>query len=118
MSSPMEEQSSVRLAKTRTLERLKNKNEEYLEKFGFIFIVFATGKLPRRCSGCLNQDSRIRAKWNSKMAQREQSDFHKDYANFWRSYMKRAPVTTHILDLVTGRPSAGVNVALFLDKNK
>jgi len=27
--------------------------------------------------------------------------------------MKRAPVTTHILDLVTGRPSSGVTVTLF-----
>ena len=52
-SSPMEEQSSVRLAKTRTLERLKNKNEEYLEKFGFIFIVFATGKSAEEMLGLL-----------------------------------------------------------------
>ena len=29
--------------------------------------------------------------------------------------MKRAPVTTHILDLVTGRPSSGVRVALFFE---
>ena len=29
--------------------------------------------------------------------------------------MKRAPVTTHILDLVTGRPSSGVSVALFFE---
>ena len=29
--------------------------------------------------------------------------------------MKRAPVTTHILDLVTGRPSSGVTVALFFE---
>ena len=27
--------------------------------------------------------------------------------------MKRATVTTHILDLVTGRPASGVSVALF-----
>jgi 5-hydroxyisourate hydrolase len=29
--------------------------------------------------------------------------------------MKRAPITTHILDLVSGTPAAGVKVALFLD---
>ena len=29
--------------------------------------------------------------------------------------MKRAPVTTHILDLVTGRPSSGVRVSLFFE---
>ena len=32
--------------------------------------------------------------------------------------MKRAPVTTHILDLVTGRPSADVNVALFFGQEE
>ena len=29
--------------------------------------------------------------------------------------MIKAPVTTHILDLVTGRPSSGVRVALFFE---
>ena len=29
--------------------------------------------------------------------------------------MKRAPVTTHILDLVTGHPASGVSVALFFE---
>ena len=38
------EQRSVAQADTETLERLAKLNEEYYEKFGFIFIVFATGK--------------------------------------------------------------------------
>lgn len=38
------EQQSVETADTKTLERLKDLNEEYFNKFGFIFIVFATGK--------------------------------------------------------------------------
>ena len=52
-SSPVEEQASVRIAKTRTLELLKVKNDEYLEKFGFIFIVFATGKTAEEMLGLL-----------------------------------------------------------------
>ena len=32
--------------------------------------------------------------------------------------MIRAPVTTHILDLVTGRPSSDVNVALFFGQEQ
>ena len=52
-SSPMEEQASVRIAKTRTLELLKVKNDEYIEKFGFIFIVFATGKTAEEMLGLL-----------------------------------------------------------------
>ena len=38
------EQGQVAAADEAVLERLKNANDEYLEKFGFIFIVCATGK--------------------------------------------------------------------------
>ncbi|MFT5453010.1 MAG: 2-oxo-4-hydroxy-4-carboxy-5-ureidoimidazoline decarboxylase [Enterobacterales bacterium] len=38
------EQSSVQEASEKTLTELANGNEKYFEKFGFIFIVFATGK--------------------------------------------------------------------------
>lgn len=39
-----EEQGGVRGAGEATLERLASQNEAYERKFGFIFIVFATGK--------------------------------------------------------------------------
>lgn len=38
------EQSSASLASEETLQRLKYGNDAYLEKFGFIFIICATGK--------------------------------------------------------------------------
>lgn len=38
------EQGGVKAADERTLEELARLNQIYLEKFGFIFIVFATGK--------------------------------------------------------------------------
>jgi len=38
------EQSGVAVADETTLQRLAQANEEYFQKFGFIFIVFATGK--------------------------------------------------------------------------
>jgi len=38
------EQSSVAVASEQTLQDLAHYNRVYLEKFGFIFIVFATGK--------------------------------------------------------------------------
>ena len=38
------EQRAVAQANAETLERLAKLNDEYYEKFGFIFIVFATGK--------------------------------------------------------------------------
>ncbi len=38
------EQASVQVASEATLQALATGNQDYLEKFGFIFIVFATGK--------------------------------------------------------------------------
>lgn len=38
------EQQSVNVASEETLIKLKTLNDQYLERFGFIFIVFATGK--------------------------------------------------------------------------
>ena len=72
-SSPMEEQSSVRLANTKTLERLKNKNEEYLEKFGFIFIVFATGKSAEEMLGLLESRLENSREMELKNGAKEQS---------------------------------------------
>ena len=39
-----QEQSKVDLASNKTLEELQKLNQDYENKFGFIFIVFATGK--------------------------------------------------------------------------
>ena len=43
------EQSSVAEANIETLERLSIGNAEYEKKFGFIFIVFASGKVLKKC---------------------------------------------------------------------
>ena len=72
-SSPMEEQASVRIAKTRTLELLKVKNDEYLEKFGFIFIVFATGKTAEEMLGLLESRLGNSRETELKNGAREQS---------------------------------------------
>ena len=50
-----------------------------------------------------------------KWSKRTVLDFHKEITATFGGPMKRAPVTTHILDLVTGRPSSGVSVALFFE---
>ena len=38
------EQSGVRFASDATIDELANSNQDYLDKFGFIFIICATGK--------------------------------------------------------------------------
>ena len=47
------EQSAVSAADGETLDRLAQRNDQYFEKFGFIFIVFATGKSAAEMLGLL-----------------------------------------------------------------
>ncbi len=49
------EQGAVKKAPRKTLEELAQKNELYENKFGFIFIVCATGKTAKEMLGLLNE---------------------------------------------------------------
>lgn len=49
------EQSSVNTAREETLQALAKGNKEYEEKFGYIFIVCATGKSPEEMLALLQQ---------------------------------------------------------------
>jgi 2-oxo-4-hydroxy-4-carboxy-5-ureidoimidazoline decarboxylase len=49
------EQSAVRTATQTVLQELKNSNEEYEKKFGYIFIVCATGKSAEEILSILKQ---------------------------------------------------------------
>ncbi|EAT12218.1 2-oxo-4-hydroxy-4-carboxy-5-ureidoimidazoline decarboxylase [Bermanella marisrubri] len=48
------EQSSVAQAQEAVIQELAEKNQAYLDKFGFIFIVFATGKSAQQMLDILN----------------------------------------------------------------
>ena len=50
-----EEQSGVAGAEAETLEALRAKNKEYESKFGFVFLVFASGKSAKQMLGHLNE---------------------------------------------------------------
>jgi 2-oxo-4-hydroxy-4-carboxy-5-ureidoimidazoline decarboxylase len=49
------EQSSIKQASEQTLEQLAEGNQVYKERFGYIFIVFATGKSAEEMLHLLNQ---------------------------------------------------------------
>ena len=49
-----DEQSSVKSASEKTIQELSDKNQQYLDKFGFIFIVCATGKSADEMLSLLN----------------------------------------------------------------
>lgn len=60
-----QEQSSVQSANSLTLKELEVKNNEYFEKFGFIFIVCATGKSADQMLQILNE--RIKSSYTDEL---------------------------------------------------
>ena len=61
------EQSGVNNASTETIEALAEGNKEYEEKFGYIFIVCATGKSAEEMLAILQNDYKIIRKWKLKL---------------------------------------------------
>lgn len=108
------EQEVVGLASRETLESLAELNKAYKEKFGFIFIVFASGKtasamlslLQSRMKNTVEEELRIamgeQQKISIKRLQDEVADLQIDVSQ----------LTTHILDTSSGKPAAGVLIKL------
>ena len=67
------EQSSVSTAREETLQALAKGNKEYEEKFGYIFIVCATGKSPEEMLALLQQRLPNKEADEIKIAAEEQS---------------------------------------------
>ncbi len=105
------EQAGARQAKDSVLQRLKQGNDLYLERYGFIFIVCATGKSASEMLDLLEQrldNSREQEVHNAAQEQIRITELRLE-----KLFMStRSPVTTHILDLGTGIPAAGVDVSL------
>lgn len=111
------EQAGALQADSQVLERLHEGNERYLEQFGFIFIVCATGKSAADMLQLLEQRLNNSREEEIRNAAREQTRITE--LRLEKLFMaSRSPVTTHILDLGTGTPAAGVKVTLQqLDKD-
>lgn len=113
------EQGQVVNANSDTLNDLSRLNQLYLEKFGFIYIVFATGKsatemlelLQARITNTRNQELSNGAMEQGKITTLRLKQLFKN-----KNSMKRAPITSHILDLQTGKPASGVAITLSCPK--
>ena len=66
------EQSGMSLADEAVLQAMKTLNDEYYERFGYIFIVFASGKSAREMLGILKSRLRNDADTELKIAAAEQ----------------------------------------------
>ncbi len=111
------EQAGVNTASQNLIEELAHANAEYESKFGFIFIVCATGKSAAEMLRLLLDRITNRREEELNIAMGEQ---HKisisrlkkliDEGN-WQS-LKVSQLTTHVLDTSIGRPGEGITIRL------
>ena len=111
------EQAGVTTASKETIESLAKANTEYKNKFGFIFIVCATGKSADEMLQLLQNRIKNPTGDELHIAMGEQ---HKitllrvkkllTNANF--QFLKMSQLTTHVLDTSAGRPGKNIAVKL------
>ncbi len=111
------EQSNIAEAGENILKALAKANDDYLNKFGYIFIVSASGKSAKEMLSIINARSDNTKEEELHVAMGEQHkitvirlakliDDVKDIADL------RSHITTHVLDTTTGIPGKGVQINL------
>lgn len=103
------EQKGVHSASRDILERLAKGNDEYEQKFGFIFIICATGKSAAEMLSLL--EDRIGNSYEDelKIAMGEQ---HKITLIRLNKLLAMSQITTHVLDTSQGKPAEGIRISL------
>jgi len=111
------EQSGVEAASEECLNALAKANEDYEEKFGFIFIVCATGKTADEML-CLVQE-RMQHDRDEEIAIARNEQFKITILRLRKAMDLEYPrwsevsqVTTHVLDTSLGKPGAGICIKL------
>jgi 5-hydroxyisourate hydrolase/2-oxo-4-hydroxy-4-carboxy-5-ureidoimidazoline decarboxylase len=113
------EQAGVASATGEIVDALAKANMEYENRFGFIFIVCATGRSAGEMLRLLNDRLKNDQDSELNIAMNEQHKitlirFKKLFEDF--QFLKMSQVTTHVLDTSTGKP--GKNIAVQLIQNK
>ena len=113
------EQKGVTRASTETLEALAKGNEEYEQKFGYIFIVCATGKSAKEMNDLLQTRLPNKKEDELLIAMKEQQKITKirleKLIDVNHNHMSQ--LTTHVLDTSIGKPGEGINIQLQENKN-
>jgi 5-hydroxyisourate hydrolase/2-oxo-4-hydroxy-4-carboxy-5-ureidoimidazoline decarboxylase len=112
------EQAGVASATGEIVDALAKANMEYENRFGFIFIVCATGRSAGEMLRLLNDRLKNDQDSELNIAMNEQHKitlirFKKLFEDF--QFLKMSQVTTHVLDTSTGKP--GKNIAVQLMQN-
>ena len=91
------------------LQDLAVGNRQYEERFGFIFIVCATGKTAEEMLALLRQRLANDPEAEIKLAAGEQMKITTDSPGKDRPM---SPITTHVLDTALGKPARGIAVVV------
>lgn len=111
------EQSSVNTASEDVIHKLAEANKSYEEKFGFIFIVCATGKPAEEMLRLLNDRLTNSRNEELHIAMGEQQKISiirlkKIFSGADWSHIKPGHITTHVLDTSIGKPGKGITIRL------
>ncbi len=116
------EQASVAAAAKKTIAALANANAAYEAKFGFIFIICATGKLATemlrlledRLSNTIGEELHIAMGEQMKITILR---FQKLITEGDWSFLKPGQLTTHVLDTALGMPGKDISIRLQIPVN-
>ena len=111
------EQAGVAVATTETIEALAKANTDYENKFGFIFIVCATGKSATEMLALLldRLQNTVDEELNIAMGEQQKISiirFKKLVTEGDFQFLKVSQITTHVLDTSTGIPGAAITIRL------
>ena len=116
------EQASVAAASKKTITALANANKEYEAKFGFIFIVCATGRsatemlrlLEDRLSNSIGEELHIAMGEQMKITILR---FQKLIVDGNWNFLTPCQLTTHVLDTALGKPGKDISIRLQIPVN-
>jgi 5-hydroxyisourate hydrolase/2-oxo-4-hydroxy-4-carboxy-5-ureidoimidazoline decarboxylase len=116
------EQSEVAVATNETIEALSKANADYDTKFGFIFIVCATGKSATEMLQILLDRIKNSMVEELNIAMGEQQKisiirFKKLLINGDFNFLKGSQITTHVLDTSIGLPAKNISILLQAKEN-
>ena len=111
------EQAGVATATEETINALAKANTDYLNKFGFIFIVCATGRSAAEMLQMMQSRLGNTAEEELYIAMGEQHKitiirFQKLLSNANFQFLKMSQLTTHVLDTSIGKPGQNITVKL------
>ena len=104
-----QEQSGATSAEAEVKQQLRQKNQEYLDKFGFIFLIFASGKSAATMLASLQERLGNSRAQELRLAAEEQEKIF--LLRLRKIFMNS--LSTHILDTARGQPASGMQVQLY-----